>query len=346
MPDKGEKEAGRGVGSKWFGKFARQELDSQWQPIPSLRWTVIFYLVVAAVFIALGSVFLEQTLNVVQIRERYDDKGEFRELDDQGRFEKLVELNAQGDESLADRRLEFTVQITKDMDPPVFVFYELGDFFQNHKRYVRSLSSQQLGGESAGNPTECEPKKDIQVDGEDKLIVPCGLIASSFFNDSFSITMKEQPLTINDKGISWDWDREYLYGDEQPENFNENGTNRLGGTFSGPINQNERFMVWMRVAASPTARKLYGKIEQKISKGTDLQFSVVNNYNTYKFGGEKYVVLSTSNWTGGRNMFMGVLYIVVGCLSALAAFSFFWRDRITQRTQGDLSCLSWVKKDN
>lgn len=79
--------------------------------------------------------------------------------------------------------------------------------------------------------------------------------------------------------------------------------------------------------------------------GTKLTFTAENRYNTYKFGGKKYIVLSTSNWTGGRNIFIGVLYIVVGGISAVAAVSFFLVDSYIKRPPGDLKYLSWVKKD-
>ncbi len=66
------------------------------------------------------------------------------------------------------------------------MYYELGKFYQNHKRYVRS----QLAGTSSGS-SRCAPQQ--YVGGQpnaslahDGAINPCGLIAWSFFNDSFS----------------------------------------------------------------------------------------------------------------------------------------------------------------
>lgn len=60
-------------------------------------------------------------------------------------------------------------------------------------RYVRSLSSQQLGGDSVGDPNICDPKRRLESPPEGHelegsgLIVPCGLIASSMFNDTYNV---------------------------------------------------------------------------------------------------------------------------------------------------------------
>jgi LEM3 (ligand-effect modulator 3) family / CDC50 family len=79
------------------------------------------------------------------------------------------------------------------MDAPVHVYYVLSDFYQNHKRYVRSVDYNQLHGEdaSAGSLGNCvpqryvgsEPKPSLNNSG---LMNPCGLTAWSLFNDSFT----------------------------------------------------------------------------------------------------------------------------------------------------------------
>lgn len=46
------------------------------------------------------------------------------------------------------------------MDAPVFVYYELDNFYQNHRRYVKSRSVNQLQGDSlsgADVSTDCDP---------------------------------------------------------------------------------------------------------------------------------------------------------------------------------------------
>jgi hypothetical protein len=75
----------------------------------------------------------------------------------------------------------------------IYVYYELNKFYQNHKRYVRSRDDNQLAKGGTGS-AECAPQQ--YVNGtldpslpHDGAINPCGLIAWSFFNDSFSASV-------------------------------------------------------------------------------------------------------------------------------------------------------------
>jgi hypothetical protein len=89
------------------------------------------------------------------------------------------------------------------------------------------------------------------------------------------------------------------------------------------LNENEDLLVWMRTAALPTFRKLYGRIEQDLAANTQLLVEINNVYNTYSFGGKKKLVLSTASWLGGKNDFLGVAYISVGALCLFLALLFF-----------------------
>ena len=88
------------------------------------------------------------------------------------------------------------------------------------------------------------------------------------------------------------------------------------------LSDQEDFIVWMRTAAFPSFRKLYGRIEEDLEEDDIIVVKVMNNYNTYSFGGTKMLVLSTSSWLGGRNSFLGVAYIFVGSSSILIALIF------------------------
>lgn len=71
----------------------------------------------------------------------------------------------------------------------VFVYYELGKYYQNHKRYVRSRDDNQMAGKGNGSG-KCAPEQYVGGNPNPALpkggiIDPCGLIAWSFFNDSF-----------------------------------------------------------------------------------------------------------------------------------------------------------------
>lgn len=95
------------------------------------------------------------------------------------------------------------VDISEKLPGPLYVYYELDNFYQNHRKYVKSRSYHQLLGnylEKASDLLDCDPVSQVkdlwphqrisfsgkQMDPEDQAI-PCGLIAKSIFNDDFTL---------------------------------------------------------------------------------------------------------------------------------------------------------------
>lgn len=93
---------------------------------------------------------------------------------------------------------------------------------------MKSRSDKQLrSNESADDVSTCEPED--RTPGQNP-IVPCGLIAWSLFNDTYSFSRNNQSLAVNKKGISWKSDREHKFGkDVFPKNF-QNGSLKGGGS--------------------------------------------------------------------------------------------------------------------
>lgn len=64
------------------------------------------------------------------------------------------------------------------------MYYRLTSFYQNHRRYVKSMDSDQLKGKAVSASTlnggDCKPLATIGSDN--KIVYPCGLIANSMFN--------------------------------------------------------------------------------------------------------------------------------------------------------------------
>ena len=82
------------------------------------------------------------------------------------------------------------------------MYYHLHSFYQNHKRYVRSRNDAQLAGKTTVPGVKCQPEQFLGGNSAQP-INPCGLIAWSLFNDSFSATVsgpvgaRSTPLNLN-----------------------------------------------------------------------------------------------------------------------------------------------------
>ncbi len=78
------------------------------------------------------------------------------------------------------------------------MYYQLDNFYQNHRRYVKSRSFNQLNGKwiTDKDLNDCDPIKRNSDVGIAKSLngtildpnepaAPCGLVAKSFFNDTY-----------------------------------------------------------------------------------------------------------------------------------------------------------------
>ncbi|KAL5096932.1 hypothetical protein RYX36_001259 [Vicia faba] len=164
--------------------------------------------------------------------------------------------------------------------------------------------------------------------------IDCRVFAWSLFNDTYSFSVNGMNLIVNKSGISWQSDREHKFGkDVLPQNFQNNSI--IGG---GHLDESipEDLIVWMRTAALPTFRKLYGRIKVDLKVSVIIYVTLKNKYNTYSFDGKKKLMLSTTSWLGGNNDFIGIVYLTIGGLCLFLALFFtvvvFVKPRYLQRS--------------
>mmetsp|Transcript_27184 Transcript_27184/g.60146 ORF Transcript_27184/g.60146 Transcript_27184/m.60146 type:complete len:343 (+) Transcript_27184:1-1029(+) len=105
--------------------------------------------------------------------------------------------------------------------------------------------------------------------------------------------------------------------------------------------ENGHFIVWMRTAGLPNFRKLFGKVDRDLEKGTKVKVTIDNRYATHKHNGAKYIVLSTSSFIGGKNSFLGISYCVVGGCCIVFAIVFLFRHWSNPRKLGDVQWIQW-----
>lgn len=260
-----------------------------------------------------------------------------------------------------------TIDIDQTMNPPIYLNYRLSHFFQNYRRYVRSYDATIMWSGDPGPGVEaCLPYTYENTVGAnasepyDGAVNPCGQIAHSLFNDTFSAAVLVPSsntagegevinLALDDSNIAWESDADYLYGNFPAQNYNNISEYRGGGTTGEvPLNKAQNWMVWMRPSGQATLSKPYGTIDQKLEKGTKLVVTVTNRYNTYGFSGDKYIILTTNSWVGGRNEVMGWVYVGAACMCyALALYLMLgWGvGLVRKRGFGDENEMTWVKGD-
>lgn len=105
-------------------------------------------------------------------------------------------------------------------------------------------------------------------------------------------------------------------------------------------------IVWMRTAALPNFRKLYGKINMDLEANETITVVIQNNYNTYDFGGQKKLILSTASWIGGKNDFFGIAFLTIGGICLFMAINFILLYVFKPRPLGDPTYLSWNRNSN
>lgn len=341
------------------GDFYQQRMKA-WQPIMTPRWVIGTFFSVGIVFVIAGIIFVGYSNKVVEKSFQYDGEGTtFTDC--------MLPKPVGGNKSVKDCTI--TIKIDENMASPVFVYYELHNFYQNHRRYVKSRNDKQLMGEIVDNATlisTCDAK--AQDPDTKKFYNPCGLIANSMFNDIITIAPDTQAGPVlkgkkmKESDIAWPSDRTDKFKNPAGAAYGAPGYIWLYDTYKGIVEkdavtndtdnanyygggvQNEHFIVWMRTAALSTFRKLYGKIEVDLPKNMELKFNIKSQFNVDEFKGKKFIVISTTSWLGGKNPFLGYAYISVGALALVLAFVFLLKQLIAPRELGDTKFLVWKTK--
>lgn len=344
-----------------------QQRVKAWYPILDPWWVIAGFAILGAIFVPVGYYISSESNSAFEAVKLYDayDRSDL----DCG----ITTANA-------NKSCVVSIDIREELEPPVLIHYEIENFHQNHRAYQQSRDDKQLYGstkQDAIAAKNCEP---LNIIGGIRLN-PCGFIANTFFNDIISLEntdiemietgiawqsdidyvfnqpddFKKEPCPNNFTegccdGDSWsctepakdetdDKYYRYFYPDE-------NTTQYLYETYGDIISPlegvtNEHFIVWMRVAALPNFRKLYGWINETIPKDTQLNFQIANNWEVTSFKGRKSLVVSKANVFGGKNDYMGNYYFGVGWFCIVVALFFALKQSLRPRRIADPKYLRY-----
>ncbi|KAJ7000301.1 ALA-interacting subunit 1-like [Populus alba x Populus x berolinensis] len=108
-----------------YSRFSQQEL-SAWKPILTPGWVISSFIVIGVVFIPIGLASLFASEHLVEIVERYDtDCIPLAYRNNSLHYIQTSETN---------KTCTRTFNVPKHMKSPVFIYYELDNYHQNHRR--------------------------------------------------------------------------------------------------------------------------------------------------------------------------------------------------------------------
>lgn len=202
LPPRGRDRAGTGPDSNMPSDtpFSQQQLRA-WRPLATPVWATVLFLAIGAPMLGIGFYIQKENAATYEHTAQYDGPG--------------------ADPSLAGCQIppsgpprsgscSITIVPERDMRGPVSVMYRLTSFQQNHRSYVKSRLDDQLHGQVVDDPkklSDCDP---LIYAPDGRILHPCGLIAQSFFNDTFALasgSVGGAPLAMDESDISWEQDR-------------------------------------------------------------------------------------------------------------------------------------------
>ena len=224
-----------------------------------------------------------------------------------------------------DGAAECTVAFTleRDIPAPSFLMYQLENFKQAHRGYVKSVSWDQLTASSVeeaelataevGDDGECgDSRKALRAEGNatGPVLFPCGLFAQFVYNDTLELRGAD--------GATVPTDETQLEPGIGPRVYKGDAFEDYGGRWRNTTSP--RWRSWVR--ASPfELRKPYGKIGVDLPAG-DYTMKVTNDFDASIFLGSKaFVITHYDDMVGNPLSYDGLAYaaMATGGLALLLA---------------------------
>ncbi|SCU84219.1 LADA_0D00518g1_1 [Lachancea dasiensis] len=355
--------------------FTQQRLASL-NPVVTPRGVVCLYIILAAIFVIFGAVLLKVSMKVDQVLIYYQDcpnaapQGSWGDMSPEQydwQFHKNLSYSkapqwryvppSSSDTNNGTCEIRFTTP--HDLPHTVFFSYWVENFYGNHRRYVLSFSEEQLNGDDTSISTvrnnpgiNCKP---MVSNHEGKQYYPCGLIANSMFNDTFPMELigvgSTGNYSLTNKGITWSTNRNRFKTTKlnhsriaPPPNWVKQYPDGYNSTNVPDIHNWEEFQNWMAAPAFSKFQRLVRRNDNDTLVAGEYQVNIGLNWPVTEFNGKKGIFLTHGSSIGGRNNFLGIVYIVGGALCIGLAVLLFVASMITGRSIGDLRNLSWNRE--
>ena len=174
--------------------------------MPTLGLSSVTFFIFGFIFIPIGVVMLVFSNQIVEVKYRYDE------------------------ECTVGASCDVTIEIEDKMVEPVMLYYQLDNFYQNHRNYMNSRDWYQNLGEDKsaddlGDCTEAVTNKEMgkttDKDGgaldPDDPANPCGLAAKAFFDDTYQLLLGGTPIDIDESDIAWPGDTHIFDDPDDPK---------------------------------------------------------------------------------------------------------------------------------
>lgn len=316
-------------------KLYQQKLKPCCLLVITTQKVVTLFVLTGLIFLPIGITLLVQSTEIYQLDIHYTDC-----------YDSVATKYFCKDERYKDKTCKckpIDIVIPDTVKGEIMFLYGLNNYYQNHRLYRQSQSFLQIMGDTQAScyvKDYCDPYTSQESDenGKEVPYYPKGAIANSYFTDTFTLKKKgsPDPVFLNTTNISWKSDKESKFllpanwknwkpesGDfVMPKDWErwttENETDPTEKILPSDITD-EHLINWMNPAAFPSFTKLYAKV--KLDPGT-YKLEVAYRYRVHEFGGEKFVRLAETSWMGGRSLFLGSAYCIVGFFCLVAAVFF------------------------
>jgi hypothetical protein len=204
--DHGHKHGAPAKTNKPSNNNFRQQRLVAWQPIMSPPHVVACLFLVAIAFAPVGIAVLFANKDAIDVEIGYG-RGTGRlcsPTSSDALFTWSPGPGAPGANVSMGCLTQVAFTVTEEMQPPIYMYYKLTNFYQNHRRFAKSRSVGQLIGNDPSDMADCDPllkpgditgltgqkftlRNTTEMTYGSMKYSPCGLVAWSMFNDSFAL---------------------------------------------------------------------------------------------------------------------------------------------------------------